>query len=63
MKSIFITILLFMAVLLLIRFKVFDFLSSTGFMWASLIFLSIVLITAFKILGNPLLKKDKEHEK
>lgn len=63
MKSVFITVFLFAAVLLLIRFEVFDFLSSTGFMWASFIFLCLALGAAFKVLGNPLSNKDKEHEK
>ncbi len=67
MKSVLITFLLFGAVLLLIRFKVFDILSSTAFIWTSFIFLCIAIAAAVKVLGIPFLRadqnKDKEHEK
>ncbi len=57
MKSVLITFLLFGAVLLLIRFKVFDILSSTAFIWTSLLFLCVAIAAAFKVLGNPLSNK------
>ena len=63
MKSIFITILLFAAVMLAIRFGVFDLMSGTGAYCVSFGLLIIVLLIAFKTLGNPFAGKDKKHEK
>jgi len=62
MKSIFITILLFAAVMCAIQTGVFEFLSSTYLYYISVAVLAVVLIFAFKILGNPLKKKDDRHE-
>lgn len=63
MKSVFITILLFAAVMLAIYFNVFDFMSSTVAYYLSFGLLIIVLLIALKTLGNPFTGKDKSDEK
>lgn len=62
MKSIFITILLFAAVLCAMQFGVFDVMSSTYLYYISAGILVVVLIIAFKVLGNPLKNKDERHD-
>ena len=62
MKSIFITILLFAAVLCAMHFGVFDVMSSTYLQYISVGILVVVLIIAFKVLGNPLKNKDERHD-
>jgi len=63
MKSVFITILLFAAVMLAIHFGVFNFMSSTAAYYLSFGLLIIVLLIALKTLGNPFAGKDKSDEK
>lgn len=62
MKSVFITLLMFAAVLSAIRFGVFDVISSTYVVVGATILVFITLIFAFKILGNPLTKDKKNDE-
>ena len=63
MKSILITILLFAAVMCAIQFGVFDVLSNNYMYYVAVGFLLAVLIVAFKILGNPLKKDDRDEKK
>lgn len=63
MKSVLITILLFAAVMLAIRFHVFDIMSGTKAYCICAFILALVLLIALKTLGNPFANKDKPHEK
>ena len=63
MKSVLITILLFAAIVLAIRFHVFEIMSGrTAYIISAFILIAVFLI-ALKILGNPLKGKDNTHEK
>lgn len=63
MKSVLITILLFTAVLLAIKYHVFDVMSSTGAYCISAGLLVVVFLIALKVLGSPFARKDEKHEK
>ena len=63
MKSIFITLLMFVAVLCAIRFKLFDVMSSNYVFALSLCFLILTFIFAIKILGLPFSKDEKNDKK
>jgi len=63
MKSVVITILLFAAVMLAIRFHVFDIMSGTKAYCIGAFLLIMVLLIAFKVLGSPFASKDKSDEK
>ena len=63
MKSVLITILLFAAVMLAIRFDVFEIMSGPVAYAVSTFVLIVVFLIALKVLGNPLKGKDNTHEK
>ncbi len=63
MKSIFITLLMFVVAIIAIHFKLFDLMSSSYFMSAALVLLIVALAFAYKTLGNPFVKDEKHDEK
>lgn len=63
MKSVFISFLMFAAVLAAMYFGVFDVLASPYMMVFALICVIAAFIFAFKVLGNPLAKDNKDDEK
>ncbi len=63
MKSIIITALMFSAVLLAIRFHVFDIMSSRYLHYIAFLLLIIVFVFALKVLGNPFQSKDHKNDK
>lgn len=63
MKSVFVTILLFAAVMLAIRFHVFDIMSGSMAYYISASLLIAVLLIALKVIGSPFASKDNKHEK
>ena len=63
MKSVLITILLFAAVMLAIRFHIFDMMSDIRAYCISAFVLIVILLIAFKTLGSPFAGEDNKHEK
>ncbi len=63
MKSVFISLLMFAAVLAAIYLGVFDILSSTYMMIFAIVCVIASLLFAYKVLGNPLAKDHKNDDK
>jgi len=63
MKSVFISLLMFAAVLAAMYLGVFDILSSTYMMIFAIVCVVAALLFAYKVLGNPLAKDNKHDDK
>ena len=63
MKSVFISFLMFAVVLIAMYFDVFVILSSNYVMAIAFILVIAAFIFAFKVLGNPFKKDDKDDNK
>lgn len=61
MKSILITILMFALASLAVYFHLFEIMSSPYAYALAFLFVIIVLLLAFKILGSPFRNKDEKH--
>lgn len=59
MKSVFISLLMFAAVLAAMYFGIFDLLASPYMMAFAVVCVIAALVFAFKVLGNPLAKDNK----
>lgn len=59
MKSVFVTLLMFVVVLLAMRYGIFDIMSSSYAFIVSLIVLLLAFIFAFRVLGSPFTKDEK----
>lgn len=62
MKSIFITFLMFAVALGFMHIGIFDVMSSSYVMYIALALVIISVIFAFKVLGNPLAKDEKNDQ-